>query len=254
MNGNRIENIPCMARENPDFVDVPPGKILVLASCPDDAAACMAIIQPLAAVPRREWFTPHFHYCMPLIAANTLGFIVRLEADVLLRWNGGDRPQDLVVEYADRPPRPLQNVHSHFGSGIVTVDHPWVLRTPAGINLYVGQPPNFIVDGMFSLAALVEADRLRTDFTFNLKVTRPNEEIILQRGSPIGFFVPLARAHCEPYTLEPHTEGPVLDAERLAMQDFDVLRRQVLKSRPGNHYRSGVDLYGTPIRGGVSGR
>lgn len=251
MNNHRTCKPPIVSRDNPDLITVKPGKIKLLTILPEHADVSIALIKPLHRQRSRDWFTPHFHYCQPLIEANSVGFVVISESDVSLMWNGGDQPSDLVVEIGDRPNVAIQNIHSHFGYGIVTVDHPWILRTSPGINLYIGQPPNFITDGLQAMAAIVETDHLRTDFTFNIKVTRPGVVIRWQRGDPIGFFMPVVRECCEPFELELQPEGVELEGERLAMKDFESVRHNQLKHQPGNHYRLGIDIYGSKFRNKV---
>lgn len=72
MDINRADHITSAYTETPDFVKIPSGKIIVLTIRPGAVTACRTLIQPLQLAPRRELFTPHFHYCMPLMAANTL--------------------------------------------------------------------------------------------------------------------------------------------------------------------------------------
>ncbi len=234
-------------KDNPDRTQILPMCMSVLTEAPELAERALALTTSAARNVHRDWFTPHFYNCLPLVIANQYGFSILLESDTVLLWNGGESSEDLTV-YQPRPAsNAVQNVHSHFGSGIVTLDHPWVYRTHAGTNLLVMAPPNHPIDGLAWMMAVVESDNLRTDFTLNIKLTRPHHEIKLDAGTPIGHFLPVPRHFCDGHILAVHPEGDALEAEREAMRDFHKLRHERLAGKLGRHYRAGFDLYGTPF-------
>lgn len=233
-----------VGKKTPDRTSVPPMCVSILTEDAALAGKAGALTIPGACNVRREWFGSHFYNCLPLVIANQYGFSILLESDTSIFWKGGESNEDLTVRQPERAPDAVQNVHSHFGSGILTVDNPWVYRTHPGTNLLVMAPPNHFVDGLTWMVAVVETDNLRTDFTINLKVTRSRHEIVLRAGTPIGHFLPVPRHFCDRHKLEVHPEGDVLEGERQTMRDFQRLRHVTLGSRIGRHYQAGFDPYG----------
>lgn len=100
------------------------------------------------------------------------------------------------------------------------------------------------------MTGVVEADNLRRDFTYNLKVTRPNFKITICAGDYIGCIIPYNRHFIDQFS--------VVDAKSLfsesdinieiqCMADFAKERSQEDKSKPnsnGKRYWRGEDIYG----------
>jgi hypothetical protein len=232
---------------NPDSVEVPSMQIHMLTEREDTNEALMRLIVSLAGKRKRDWFTPHFFYCLPLLVGNQYGFVVLLESSITLSWDGSDSPNGLSICVENPPPGAVQHIHSHFGHGIVTIDHPCVFRTAKGVNLLILAPPNYPVDGLSWMTAVVETDQLRNDFTFNLKITRANHQLRLEAGTPIAHFLPIPRGFADAHQLALHPEGETLENERRAMRDFNLLRHGVCPGALLNQYRLGYDTYGNPL-------
>lgn len=238
-----------VSRENPDTVEVPLGQVAVLTERAEVRERVAELIKSLRGEKMRPWFDPHFYQCLPLVTANEHGLVVLLEHDLTVRWNGN--PLDKAGVTFEQPTRDagaVQIVRAYLGHGLLTIDNPWILRTPRGVNLFVGSPPNYFIDGIAWMSAVVESDHLRSDFTFNLRITRPNYDILIPAGTPIGYCLPFPKAAAAHNQVELMPEGETLERERLALRDFLKLRHGHLEGGIGRHYRKRVDVYGTPFR------
>lgn len=237
---------PFVPLENiPDLVDVPDKTIYVLTEDSRFNNLPVELIESLAGQKGREWFTDHFYFCLPITFGNQHGFIVRLLHDVIVRWGGNKDLDSLIVHLLETTPdHQDQIVSSHFGSGILTIQNRWTYRTPKGVNLMVMQPPNFPVEGIMHMSAVVETDQLRRDFTFNLKVTTANRDLYIPKGTPIGCVLPYPRNFVDNYQILLHPSGEVFANERKTMQNFADARSNYDQNIPGLLYMKGVDVYG----------
>jgi Family of unknown function (DUF6065) len=130
--------------------------------------------------------------CLPLLMANASGWFILNSHAITVTWNGGIDKSALRIEAED----PGLAV-SHFGSGILTWNLPYLFRTSEGYNLLVRGPANLPKDGISALEGLVETDWSSATFTMNWKVTRPNEAITFAVGDPIAQLVPQKRGELE---------------------------------------------------------
>lgn len=190
-----------------DFINennniVPENKIVILShheSSPGYGDWENVIID-LRSNPKREWFNPHFYYCLPIVIGNQYGFGIRSLYDIKINWNGGEDAKDLTFE-VDLPGSKQQLVASEFGSGILTIQNNFLIRTEPGMNLMVFQPPNYFIPGLVSMSAVIESDNLRRDFTFNIKITEPNKDIFIKRGDILSAFIPIKRYFIDEFSL-----------------------------------------------------
>lgn len=207
---------------------------------------------------KRNWFSPHFYRCLPLTIGNQYGFIVSLEFDIGFEWNGGERPEDTTI-YLDKKIHDLDNIKypnikSHFGHGIVTINTPYFLRTPPGVNLITINPPNYVIPNVTVMTGVVEADNLRRNFTFNLKIQNPNIRTNISAGFPLSGFIPVPRYYCDEFNLdfaENIFSKEVIDEEIQADKDTGKYRETVeptLKHGVGKHYMQGKDVYGNKFK------
>jgi hypothetical protein len=169
-------------------------------------------------------------------------------------WNGGPEPADTTItvhnpEEADAFGG-LQLLASQFGLGIVTVQTAFALRTPPEVNLMTLQPPNAFIDGLQNLMGVVEADNLRRDFTFNLKITRPGFPIEIKVGDLLAAVMPIPRGFVEKFEMVDAYEAVSPDTVALEQQtarDFGREREEVdakNKRGVGRRYFKGEDVYG----------
>jgi hypothetical protein len=200
---------------------------------------------------KREWFTPHFYRCLPLTIGNQYGFTISSQFDIRAMWLGGDNMNDVrfIFLEEDRTSEKSPNISSHFGSGIITINPPFTLRTPPGINLMTINPPNVVLPNITVMTGVVEADNIRRNFTFNLKIQKPNVEVFIPKGTPLAAFIPIPRYYADGFELkfadEIFSENIILE-EAQAIIDADTKREEVEslnKHGIGRDYLLGKDVY-----------
>jgi Family of unknown function (DUF6065) len=147
--------------------------------------------------------------CLPLLIANASGWHILNSHAITVTWNGGIDKSALRIEADSAGPGLAV---SHFGSGVITWNIPFLLRTSPGYNLLVRGPANMPKDGISALEGIVETDWSSSTFTMNWKVTRPNEPITFAVGEPIAQLVPQKRGELESFTtrMRPVTEDLAL--------------------------------------------
>jgi hypothetical protein len=204
---------------------------------------------------KRDWFVKHAYFCLPLVMGNQHGFILKSIHDVEVTWNGGEAPSDVVINYLDKDYHDknagLQSIRSHFGMGTITIQNTFSLRTPDGINLMTINPPNLYIDGLYHMTAVIETDNLRRDFTFNLRLTRPNYTVTIKKGDIIGCVIPYPRHFIDDFQIinaDKILSEQEMEAERQCAIDFGKERNEVDKDKKygnGRRYFNGEDAYGT---------
>jgi hypothetical protein len=199
---------------------------------------------------KRSWFTPHFYRCLPLTIANQYGFLVAVDYDFSVTWNGGDSIEDLVIERDGYSDNSKISIDSHFGSGIFTVGLPFVLRTPPGINLMTINPPNYIIPNSTVMSGSIETDNLRHNFTINIKVQIPDLTVKYKKGAPIAAIMPVQRYFPDSFDLKNASDifdKNTVDEEKQSIKDFSNFRKDVeptLKNHVNRFYFLGKDVYG----------
>lgn len=149
------------------------------------------------AEPRRAWMddTPErFAYrCLPLAVANQHGWEVFTPVGVTARWTGGVRVEDVEVKLDE----PLQQglpgtAMSNFGSGVLTFEMGFLLRTPPGWNIFLTAPLNQPKDAIAGLSGVIETDWSPYSFTMNWRFTRAGE-VRFEPGETIAHLFPVRR-------------------------------------------------------------
>lgn len=203
---------------------------------------------------KREWFVDHAYHCLPLVMGNQHGIVLKSLYDFDVIWDGGIKPESVIVTIHDQETyestKALQSIKPHFGMGTFTIQTPYQLRTPNGINLMTMNPPNYFIDGLYHMTGVVETDNLRRDFTYNIRVTRPNYLIQVKKGQYIGCIMPYPRHFIDHYQVQDasiiFTEQDI-QAERDCANKFGIERSTVdqqKKHRNGKRYWRGEDVYG----------
>ena len=202
---------------------------------------------------KRDWFTPHFYRCLPLIIGNQYGFVIKSECDFSFIWNGNDDPEAVkffIPEEKENINKKYPRIESHFGSGIITINPPFILRTPPGVNLMTINPPNYIIPNVTVMTGVVETDNLRTNFTFNLKIQIPNIKVHIPAGHPIAAFIPIPRYYADSFELK-HAKDlfseEIIDEECRSNKDSNTYREKIepnLSNGIGRKYFNGKDVYG----------
>lgn len=185
---------------------------------------------------RRDWMdaTPESsaYRCLPLALANQHGWEVFTPTGFTASWNGGERVEDVTVHMDDplamgKPGAPMAN----FGSGILTFETGFLLRTPPGWNIWVMGPVNAPRDGIAPLNGVIETDWSPYAFTMNWRFTRPGE-VRFEADEAIAQLFPVRRdlfdkveteirpLHADPKTFEQ------FETWRLSRADFATRLRE----------------------------
>lgn len=176
---------------NQDGNNVPSNTIVVIPNSLDGDGSYQEVIQPMAGEVKRDWFSPHFYYCLPLNIGNQYGFVIKSLRDFDVFWDGTEN--DAKITFINEDNFDKQVIKTGFTQGIITIQNYFSLKTPLGINLMTIQPPNMFIPGCSAMTGVVETDQIRRDFTFNLKITVPNIKISIRKGDPLGAFIPIPR-------------------------------------------------------------
>ena len=160
--------------------------------------------------PRRRWMDQTgdrgAYRCLPLVVANQAGWAIRNPLTFRVTWNGGPASGDLAIEVPEGQPGwgggPEGVISSHFGSGILTFQVPYLFRTPAGYNLWVKGPANCFKDGVQALEGIVETDWSHSPFTMNWKLTRKDHPVVFREGELICQVLPYPRGLIERFDPE----------------------------------------------------
>ena len=203
---------------------------------------------------KRDWFDPHFYHCLPLSVANQYGFIIKTEYGFYLEWNGNNGINDLQISIEGKKEdvnNMFPHIASHFGHGILTVNVPFVLRTPPNVNLLITSPFNYLMPGITVMSGVVETDNLRHHFTFNLKVNIPNSKIYFPPNTPLASFMPIPRYFADSFELryaEDVFDEDTIIEELQATADFSIRRWDIdqenIPHKVNKMYKKGMDIYG----------
>lgn len=229
--------------------EVPENTILVVPHAVDHDGFYTEILKPLKGNPKRDWFNAHFYYCLPLSIGNQYGFVIESLRDFEITWSGGK--SDVEITFLNDDNNNKQVVKGGFGSGIITVQNMFALKTPPGINLMTIQPPNMFIPGCVSMTGVVETDQIKRDFTFNIKVTVPNLKITVKKGDPLGAFIPIQRHFVDNFDARLVTD--IFDRELHVSEVQESVnlgneRDTIDKEKPhmsGRRYFNGINFDGT---------
>jgi hypothetical protein len=106
---------------------------------------------------------------------------------------------------------------SHFGSGVITFELPFIMKTPPGWSLMVMGPINRPKDAVAALTGVIETDWSPYTFTMNWLCTRPNAQVRFEAGEPIAHFFPVRRGQLE--RIEPEVRDIHEDLDRKTQND-----------------------------------
>jgi tetratricopeptide (TPR) repeat protein len=197
----------------------------------------------------REWFSPYFYHCLPIVFGNQHGFLLLNTHDFVIRWSGSNGIDGVFIhmlEPADDPDYII--LESHFGHGILTVQTRFTFRTPKGVNLLIKEPPNYPHHGLSWMAAVVEADNLRRDFTFNIKMTQPHVDVFVPKGTPLGCVIPYPRYFIDKYKMSVLTDEVALQKAQQTVDFFSKERGEFDDDHPRHRYMEGIDIFNIPFQ------
>jgi len=155
------------------------------------------------ATPARAWMDAvlqkYVYRCIPLIAANTMGWELLNPVDATATWSGGPMNTDVRVQQGS--PNKF-GASSHFGAGVVTFYVPFLFRTSPDLGLIVTGPANHDSGTAVPLDAFVRTDWLPFPFTMNWRITRADTPCAFSAGDAIARVLPFPIALLEETTLE----------------------------------------------------
>jgi hypothetical protein len=190
---------------NDPGLEVPEGKILVVPfpDRPDQEQEYPNVLESLKGNIKREWFNNHFYYCLPINIGNQYGFVLKSAYDFDAVWDGSvNNPNDIEVTIYNDYGVDMQTIKPGFAEGVLTIQNRFHLKTPPGVNLMTIQPPNMYIPGMVCMTGVIETDQIRRDFTFNIKMTDPGRVVRVNRGDPLGAFIPVPRYFVDSFELD----------------------------------------------------
>lgn len=228
---------------NDSGYEIPKNTILIFGSSYDNDGYANEIIEPLVGNVKRDWFPENFYNCLPLIIGNQYGFAIKSMHSFTAEYPGGKSP--IKFEYVEDEDSHKQDIQEHFGNGVITISHRFLLRTPPGVNLMTIQPPNHFIDGVHSMSGVVESDNLRMSFTFNLKLT-PNVKVSVNKGDILAAFIPIERYYVDNYKLMNFAEIYEKDIYDNESKDIDSFgeERSILSKNKGKDVLGRRYFYG----------
>ena len=234
---------------NDEGYEVPQNKILVVPHALERPTFFDEVVSPFKGMPKRDWFDSHAYYCLPLTVGNQYGFRINSLRDFEAVWPG-DR-QDAIIRFLDDGNDEKQIIKTGFGTGILTVQNRFALKTPPGINIMTIQPPNEYIPSCIAMTGVIECDNIRRDFTFNIKMTVPNFKITVKKGDPLGAFIPIPRYFVDKFDIEDslsHFSSELVSKEIEESRVLSIERTTVDAKRPhqsGRRYFNGENTDGS---------
>ena len=192
--------------------------------------------------------------CLPLIAANQSGWIVRCPANFTAIWSGRIDNYGIRLAYAPDSAHLTGTALSHFGSGVLTFVLPWLFRTPPGFGLLVRGMTNEVKENAVALDGVVETDWSPYTFTMNWKIVRPEVPVQFKKGDAVCMLQPfpldlLERFDC---SFESYDSLPAEVQE--GFEDFVQRRSAASAVAPQGQYETQRDYFagrfpdGSPAR------
>jgi len=198
---------------------------------------------------RRQWmddsYNKHAYRCLPLTEANTSGWEILLQKEIVVVWEGGlSVPR--IINDADFNGRPIANCNK---IGMIDFHMGYSFGTESGYSTWLSGPPNYFVDGATPLAASIPSYWWPDEVQFNWKITKVNEEVVFPEGMPFVFFqfydntlMPQVE-----FTVEHLWDKPELMEERYAYSNAKMKKVQEEPWSWMNGIRTGVDHNGRQI-------
>lgn len=197
---------------------------------------------------KRDWMddtdNAHAYKCFPLSLTNSLGWGISFPEDITFIWDGistSSEPDHVKIlsghkyAYTSR-----ENATISFRTGLL-------IRTQPNVTMLSIPAPNYILDGVQPLTALISTSFFKGEFPAAWRVTRPNVEITIPAGTPVTSLIPISladlnnsEAHIKPlYDLEPNF---------FPGGDYSKIVKDINNSgKWTNFYRDGVDHHGNKI-------
>lgn len=230
--------------------EVPENTIIVVPHDIDSDGFYNDVIHSLKGDVKRQWFNEHFYYCLPINIGNQYGYVIKSQRDFEMIWDGSNnKANDISFNFFDND-ESKQIIKDGFSTGVVTIQNRFALKTPPGINIMTIQPPNMFIPGCIAMTGVIETDQIRRDFSFNLKITIPNYTIRVNKGDPLGAFIPIPRYFVDKFDIKLITnifdkqyhENELYDSKELNRQRVNEDLQKPHQS--GRKYFNGLHAYG----------
>lgn len=149
---------------------------------------------------QREWMSNtkgHAYKCLPLVAANNLGWVLRCPSSFSAYWTGknGKKSVHIIPHTKEK----VKYASTHFGYGTLTFHPGYIFTTTKNHGLYVKGPTNLpdyeTKNGITPLDGLVETDWLQFSFTMNWKFTEPRRLVTFHQDDIFCQFFPYPRSY-----------------------------------------------------------
>lgn len=117
----------------------------------------------------RDWMnkSPHAYRCTPLTISNEYGWDILLPYDLELEWDGTIEKEGLRII------NPINNgVKSHFGSGTVTFEPGFNIKTKKDVFTMVCPVSNEFNVNFIPLSAIIETDKLDYPWFLTIKILK----------------------------------------------------------------------------------
>lgn len=137
---------------------------------------------------KRDWmdntYNKHAYKCLPMSAANVNGWEMVLQQDVVVQWDGDNRPPRVLEgEFLNGRPVVIPSI-----IGIISFATGWAINTEEGYDTWITGSPNYFVDGAVPLSATIPSSWWPDEFNMNWKITKIGEPVIFKAGMPFMFF------------------------------------------------------------------
>jgi hypothetical protein len=107
---------------------------------------------------------------------------------------------------------------------------------------------------MQAMTAVIEADQIRRDFSFNLKLTDPNRVVSVKKGDPLAAFIPIPRYFVEEFELDTVNKYFSEELIKNEQNDANELGRQRMQEDKekahysGRKYFNGIHAFGQKFK------
>jgi hypothetical protein len=213
-------------------------------------------IEPASA--KREWMDATFkkiaYRCLPLIAANQAGWVVRCPATFTAVWSGKPDNHGVRITYDADSAHLSGTAISHFGSGVLTFVLPWLFRTSPGFGLLLRGLTNEPKDNAVPLDAVIETDWSPYTFTMNWRILRGDVPVRFAKGDAVCMIQPFALDLLEQFdcSFEPFAAAP--PEIQKGFDDFVQRRSANIAVAPRGQYESQRDYFAGRYPDGSSAR
>jgi hypothetical protein len=205
-----------------------------------------AKIRPLSV--KRDWMvkgTQHeyAYNCFPVVLANTMGYEIYFEEDIEFIWNGSfEEGSTLVTKGKDI---------CYFNRGFATIGliTNLVFKSDKNVSLLIGPVPNQFIDGIQNYSAILSTSFFGGVAHIVLRITKPNEKILLKAGTSVGLILPLSLKNINNSSiniLENIDFNENFIHEKIEYTNALTSKAKEIKS-PTNWYKKAIDHNGVKI-------